>query len=185
MFKTFLRIGFLGWTFFGGTLFLNAQFTHDDFQRADRGTVRLHPSEFSELPSALRTELERRGCTIPQPYNAHGEKQNVVSGQFTSSKETDWAVLCSRNGKSAVLLFHGGRPGQGDETGEEPDMDYLQVVGRQIGYCRRITKATADTVRRYGGREVDHDGLEDSFLEKGSVIWFVKDDKWLKLSGSD
>src|SRR3989442_813307 len=65
-------------------LSLNAQLTRKDWLQADEQTVRLKPSAFPSLPSAVRTELEYRGCTIPQPSGA-SQPRNVVSGSFISA----------------------------------------------------------------------------------------------------
>src|SRR5260370_22814348 len=52
--------------------------------------------------------------------------------------QTDWAVLCSHERRSAILVFRGGRSGQVDTLAEEPDSQYLQVVagGQKIGLFR-------------------------------------------------
>ena len=42
--------------------FLTAQ----DWGRADLETKRLPPSAFSNLPPDIRSDLDRRGCSIPQ-----------------------------------------------------------------------------------------------------------------------
>ncbi len=134
--QNFMRVSYIAWwgTLLG--LFLlassvgNAQFTRDDWGRADEATVRLSPSTFLTLPSSVRTELERRECTIPQPYGERVQEMNVVSGKFTSTGETDWAVLCSRQKRSAILVFHGGRSNDVEELAEEPDLNYLQVISR-------------------------------------------------------
>jgi hypothetical protein len=52
--------------------------------------VRLRPSAFPNLPSAVRDELEHRGCAIPQPFGEN-RPRNVVSGSFIAAGQTDWA----------------------------------------------------------------------------------------------
>ena len=42
---------------------------------------RLVPSAFSDLPGAIKTDLESRGCTIPQTY-MESEPHNVIGGNF-------------------------------------------------------------------------------------------------------
>jgi hypothetical protein len=32
---------------------------------------------------------------------------------------------------------------------------------------------------------LDHDGIEDSFIEKGSTIWHWYDEQWRELPGAD
>jgi hypothetical protein len=167
------------------------QTTSDDWRRADEATVRLAPNAIADLPLALRSALEERGCTIPQPYNSGGQKKNVITGEFTSAGQTDWAVLCSRQKRSAILLFRGGRFDQVDSLAEEPDAQYLQVVdnGREIGYSRLITVATPAMMRRHVSkgplRAADHDGIEDMFLGKASVVWYRSGGTWVQVPWSD
>ncbi len=172
---------------------VGAQFTRTDWLRADTATTRLNPSAFPSLPSQVRTALERRGCTIPQPSNAD-HPQNVISGEFTDSKQTDWAVLCSRERRSAILVFRGWRSDQVDELAEEADLQYLQVTtgNREIGYSRRLAVATPKTIRQRipvrgaaKPRVTDHDGIENTFVGKASVVWYCLGGKWIRLSGSD
>jgi len=42
--------------------------------------------------------------------------------------------------------------------------------------------------RAYGGPNpppIDHNGIDDSFLEKASVIWYRYHGKWITLKGAD
>src|ERR1700733_9184795 len=71
---------------------------------ADLQVTRPPPSAFAELPTRIKRELERRGCTIPQ-VSADQKPQNVIKGEFTGKGRTDWAVLCSKNHVSTILIF--------------------------------------------------------------------------------
>src|SRR5688500_11556916 len=78
-----------------------------DWIAADLATVRITPSVFPQVPAAVRAEMERRGCTVPQPHGAT-QPTNLMSGRFTSAGQTDWAGLCSRERISVILVFRGG-----------------------------------------------------------------------------
>jgi hypothetical protein len=42
--------------------------------------------------------------------------------------------------------------------------------------------------KRYGGPEpppLDHEGINDAFVEKASGVWYWYRGKWLRLSGAD
>lgn len=170
----------------------DGQLRREDFQRADRMTVRLNPSDFPELPAEVRTALENRGCTIPQPYSSSDEKKNVITGQFQSAAQTDWVVLCSHEGRSSILVFYGGQSAHVDKIDEEADLQYLQVVsGNEIGYSRQLSVATPKIIRQHlantrdSRTPVDHDGIDNVFLEKGSVVWYSSSGKWVRLSGAN
>lgn len=163
-----------------------------DFQAAARAVVRLPPAAFPILPQAVRRELQRRNCTIPQEsYSKH--PNNVIGGQFAKPGQKDWAVLCSRNGASSILVFWNGSASNPAELAQGDDIDYLQgdQDGR-INFSRGIAAAGSDFIlqhyRAYGGPQppaLDHQGIDDAFLEKASVVHYFSAGKWLQLTGSD
>jgi len=77
--------------------------TAQDWERANAETVRLKPAAFSALPVAIRQELERRGCEVPQTFS-NKAAHNVIRGRFTSATQKDVAVLCSKQRVSTVLV---------------------------------------------------------------------------------
>jgi hypothetical protein len=163
-----------------------------DWARADQATRRLAPSAFVRLPAAVRAELERRGCTIPQPFSAT-QPANVITGRFTSTAGTDWAVLCSRQRTSSILVFRGGSASAVAEIASHPDINFLQAIGGGvIGYSRALGVADAKYIQdhheRYGGPKpppLDHEGINDIFVEKGSSVWYWHRGHWLKFAGAD
>jgi hypothetical protein len=164
-----------------------------DWARAEREIRQLSPSAFPNLPITIQMDLGRRGCLIPQPFTAT-RAGNVVRGHFTSPAQTDWAVLCSKAGESSILVFRGGSVADVAELQRLPDRTFLQVVGANfvIGYSRAVTVASARVIREYqkafGGAApppLDHEGIEDSFLEKGSSVWYWYRGRWLELQGAD
>jgi hypothetical protein len=179
------------------TLLLATLSTPQDWERADQDTKRLPPAAFSNLPLEIRTDLERRGCTIPQSFGARAP-QNVISGAFTRSGDTDWAILCSIRRVSAILVYREGSVQNVDRIARAPDETFLQVVDRDprgnpiVGYSRVIEAAGAKHIlthyRDFGGPTpppLDHDGIEDNFVEKGSSIFYWHQGRWLKLTGGD
>src|SRR4030095_5737982 len=86
--QTTMRCTALGLSAFGSgvalllslSTVLTAQ-TAAEWEAAAHQIVRLAPSAFPELPVAVREELERRGCRIPQLGSAfRTPPANVVSG---------------------------------------------------------------------------------------------------------
>jgi hypothetical protein len=164
-----------------------------DWQAANTATVRLKPSAFPELPATVRRYLERRGCEIPQTFS-NKAPHNVVRGRFTSATQMDIAVLCSKARVSTLLVFRGGRTSGVTELAEQPDEELLQVVdgGGRIGYSRALGVARPSYIREhhsaYGGPKpppMDHDGINDIFVEKASVVWYWYRGRWLQLQGAD
>ena len=161
-----------------------------DWERANVNVRRLPPSVFQQLPAPVVEHLRKRGCTVPQSF-ATAKPSGVVRGHFTSTKRLDWAVLCSVGQVSTVLVFRGGSVSTIDELARQPDSTFLQVVGpgNAIGFSRAIDVADPRHIRSHGGDSVvpglDHDGIEDSFIEKGSTIWYWYDEQWRELPGAD
>ena len=153
----------------------------------------MSPSEFKTLPIKIEKELQRQGCTIPQVY--YSEKfWNVIQGEFAKQGQKDWAVLCSRNGVSSILIFWSGPTQDCDnEVAPAKDKEFLQGIGDgKIGFSRAISPASKKFIhsahKTYGGPEpppIDHEGINDEFMDKGFVIHYCYEGKWLQLQGSD
>lgn len=157
----------------------------------DRETGRLMlPRDFPELPAGIAQDLVNRGCRIPQ-VKGIPEKRNVIQGQFMKPGQRDWAVLCLHGNTSAILVYWNGYP-EGmtqlapmDETITPSKNGYyriLQVVGQK--FIRSHYDASASDTDPLPGI-VDHDGIDDGILEKGSIVHYFDSQKWLRLAGSD
>jgi hypothetical protein len=153
---------------------------------------RLPVAAFPKLPTAVAGILRARNCRVPQP-SPDGVPQNVIRGEFFAKGETGWAVFCSANNSTALLAFRNDRDTNPDTVTTSEDRNYLQGPdGNQLGYAREITAAGRDFIMRhyrgYGGPEpppIDHQGIDDAFLEKASITWYFYRGKWLRLQGAD
>ncbi|MFQ5930230.1 MAG: hypothetical protein ACE5MK_11070 [Acidobacteriota bacterium] len=160
---------------------------------AEQNIVRLLVEEFPSLPSDHKRFLREMGCTIPQPGDTESERTNVIVGEFAKRGQKDWAVLCSPNGISSIVVLWGGAATCPSEINSVPDRNYLQVIGRDfLGFSREIApmtpKAISDRYKawRYGHPpNVDHDSIDDIFVNKGSVTYYCTNGSWMVLGGSD
>ena len=162
------------------------------FDEAERRIVRLSPASVPGLPGNIVRELQRRGCTIPQ--TAYAKKaENAIRGEFARPGQADWAVLCSVQGLSSILVFWSGSEKSPAEIAPMEDRIFLQgVTAGQIGYSRALGAAGRDFIMRhydaYGGPKpppIEHQGIDDAFVGKASVTWYFHGGKWLKLTGAD
>jgi hypothetical protein len=165
----------------------------DKWAAADSAAFRLPPAAFTQLPKNIVRYLRGRGCTIPQTYLSR-EPHNVISGEFTRPGQTDWAVLCSRNGESSILVFWRGSVKSVSEVAKAPDRGYLQTVGEggKIAFSRAIEPVSRAYILRhykeYSGRRpprITHQGIDDAYVEKASVVLYYHRGKWLELQGAD
>jgi hypothetical protein len=122
------------------------------------------------------------------------QRHNVVEGRFLGPASHDWAVLCSRQRVSAVLVFPNGALEGMQEIGTAEDIGFLQggFAGDGAQFSRVIGAVGADYItlhyEQYEGPTpppIDHDGINDAFIEKGSVVRYWYRGRWLGLAGAD
>jgi hypothetical protein len=162
------------------------------FETAERQILRLPPSAFPGLPKTILTELNRRGCLIPQ-VPAANQPHNVIKGEFAKPGQSDWAILCSIRSVSSILVFWNGSAVNPAQIAKKNDHDSLQASGAGgITYSRAIQPVGRAYIlqhyQTYGGTKpppIDHMGISDEFVEKGSVVFYFYGEKWLQLTGAD
>ena len=150
----------------------------------------LPPASFTEVPAAIRSDLQRRHCLIPQTYEAR-TPENVIHGAFREKGSSDWAALCSQNGTSTLLIYWDGSATKPAETAAQLDTDTADPHNETnlLGYARGIDPATPKSINEilankpYG--PFDHDGIRDAHIEKSSVIHYFKNGTWMTLAGTE
>jgi hypothetical protein len=154
--------------------------------------ARLSPAAIRGLPANLAKDLQRRGCTIPQ--EAHTKKlNNVIKGEFAKPGQKDWAVLCSIEGVSTILVFWNGSDKNPAAIAPMEDRIYIQAFKKsQFSYSRELRPVGKTFIMlrhdAYGGPKppaINHQGINDEFIDKGSVVWYFYNGQWLKLSGAE
>ncbi len=163
--------------------------------RADRAIAnirRLPVDAFPQLPPIVAAVLRARNCAVPQPA-LEGPPRNVIRGEFFGKGQGGWAVLCSVNNATSLLVFRNEKDGNPATATTTDDRAYLQMsTNNELVYSREITTVGRNFIirhyRAYGGPEpppIDHHGIDDAFLEKASVTWYFHQGKWLQLTGAD
>ena len=164
----------------------------DSARAAPAPSRRLPPSAFAELPPGIVDNLTTRGCSIPQSF-PDSTPHNVVRGGFGSRDQTDIAVLCLRDTTSVIVFYRGGLP---DSVMELAPQQHLraELTDATSGFLFSRAIGVADSAfiqsryERYGGPTppvLDHLGINDIFVGKGSVVWYWHRGQWLQLQGSD
>jgi hypothetical protein len=167
-------------------------------ESADDNIRRLPPSAFPELPSSIRQKLEQRKCLIPQVWEGWKlNRHNVIRGAFFKKRQVDWAILCSVDARSAILVFKQGSSQPVAELASANDRDFVQLVEPgTFGFSRVISPSDRKLILKYykeykqqGGTKpplpLDHEGINDAFAEKASEIHYFYKGEWLKLPGAD
>lgn len=165
----------------------------DKWRMADAATTRLAPTTFPQLPRRIMRNLQARGCTVPQSFGS-SVPHNVISGEFAKKGQKDWAVLCSKNKVSSILVFWGGSTKSVANIARAEDRGYLQGIdgAGTIGFSRAIGVVDSDYIlrhyREYGGPKpppIYHEGINNAFVEKASTVLYYHRGKWLELQGAD
>jgi hypothetical protein len=160
---------------------------------ANEQATRLDPSKFKDLPQEIINNLKERKCTVPQTWHIK-TPHNVVSGEYSKKGQKDWAILCSINRVSSILIFWNGSTRNVAEIAKSDDLDYFQGVdsNNEMGFSRVIDtvdkKYIIDHYNSYGGvkpPQIDHEGINDTFAEKASYVLYLHRGKWLELQGAD
>ena len=152
---------------------------------------RLPVSSFPELPEGVAEALNRQGCMIPQSYGAH-HPENVVHASLERAGSSDWAVLCSTQGRVSLLVIFASGPSQGQPfvvaSALETERLQMHDVSGVLGFNWGIDPASPDQVRQaQSGMEkkpppVDHDALADSILDRRTVYRFYAKSTWVVLA---
>jgi hypothetical protein len=153
-------------------------------------------SSFPDLPAAIVDLLNRRGCTIPQTYEAH-RPENVVHASLEQAGSSDWAVLCSAKGTVSLLVFFDAETGQADAKptvlASSPETQRLQAHDPSgvLGFNWGIDQATPQQVHEAQSglkrrpAQVDHDALADSTVEHRTVYHYYAKSNWFLLDAAD
>jgi hypothetical protein len=150
---------------------------------------------FPDIPQSIKSYLVQNNYKVPQPVTSVSKNHlNVIKGNFVRSNTSDWAILCSKDYHSKLLVFESDSSKNTHFVTEFDDKNGLQGCGNgKIGYSYSIEpvdkKFIVDHQKLYGDsilpNNLDHCGVNLIFLGKGSTIYFHRDNKWLKLPGSD
>ncbi|MGB8259498.1 MAG: hypothetical protein WCE75_04075 [Terracidiphilus sp.] len=150
---------------------------------------RLPVSSFPELPERLQELLNRRGCLIPQSYEAH-HPENVIHASLERAGSVDWAVLCSVDGQVSLLVSFASDPGVLVSLATAPETGRLQAhdASGVLGFNWGIDPATPAQVRQMQAglrprpAPLDHDALADSTVERRTVYRFYTRNAWTVLA---
>jgi hypothetical protein len=149
-------------------------------------------SSFPQLPPAIQNLLNRRGCLIPQTYEAHAP-ENVVHASLERHGSSDWAVLCSVNGTVSLLVFFSSSTGDPIVLVTSPETGRLQAHNSTsvLGFNWGIDLASPDEVHQaqlnmhHLPPRPDHDALADSVIDGRAIYRFYSHGAWTTLDTED
>lgn len=153
---------------------------------------RLPVSSFPEVPASIKDLLKRRGCMIPQTYEAH-QPENVVHASLERAGSSDWAVLCSVQGTVSLLVFFASNPAQLVVLASTPETERLQAHDPTgvLGFNWGIDPASPAQIREaqtgleHRPPRLDHDALADSVVEHRTIYHFYAKSVWTLIEMPD
>lgn len=149
-------------------------------------------SSFPALPRSVQDELNKRGCAIPQTYEAH-QPENVIHADLEGRGAADWAVLCAAQGTVSLLVFFDGGTQPPAVLASSPETERLQahdrsgVLGFNWGIDPASPRQVADAQFGMSPRppSVDHDALADSVVDHKTIYHFYSKSTWTLLKLPD
>lgn len=143
-------------------------------------------SSFPDLPSAIAAELSRRGCVIPQTYEAK-RPENVIHGSFDRVGSRDWAVLCSSDDQVSLLVFlENGSANIPVILASRRKLSLLEVHDStgELGFDWGIDPASpqrvhdAQTGLSHRPPAPDHDAVAEIEIDRRTIYHLYKDGAW-------
>jgi hypothetical protein len=146
---------------------------------------RLPVDSFPDLPETIAKVLRERSCLIPQTFQAH-HPENVIEGSFERPGSSDWAVLCSVQGKVELLVFFASSQGRPVMLASAPELAKIQRYDTTgvFGFGWGIDPASPQQVREaQAGKQrhaplLDHDALMDTVLNQQTIYRFYAHNAW-------
>ncbi len=154
--------------------------------------IRLLPlASFPGLPPAVVAQLDQKRCMVPQTYEARAP-ENVFHGALERKGSDDWAVLCSVNGTTTLYVFFQSRFTAPMALRQQRDTEWLgaEVLGAYgsawgIALRHPSQVAIARSSAFANRNNLDHDGIEDAFIEKSSTTHYFQNGSWITLESAN
>jgi hypothetical protein len=149
-------------------------------------------SSFPELPAGFAALLNRRGCLIPQTYEAR-RPENVIHASLERAGSPDWAALCSVEGTVSLLVYFASAPAKMLVLVTAPETERLQAHDPSgvLGFNWGIDPASPEQVHQAQSglaprpAKLDHDALADSIIDRRTVYHFYAKNAWTELETPD
>ena len=158
----------------------------------------ISPDSFPDLPKPVRDSLVSRRCQIPVPG---ADRDNVITGAFTAKGAVEWAVLCSVRDTSQILILNAKNGALVDSLNRSGDSGWIQGNGNKTWLFSRFiavvpmsqlnvvpVDTTSEDVVYYGAflpKPIDHDGIDEAFLDKASTTFYFAKGHWFNVGSSD
>jgi hypothetical protein len=113
----------------------------------------------------------------------------------------DWAVLCSVHDTSQILILDARSSVEVDSLNKSGDSGWIQGNGNNTSLFSRMidvvpmsqlnvvpADTTSEVVVYYGAflpKPIDHDGIDEAFLDKASTTFYFARGHWFRVGSSE
>lgn len=132
-------------------------------------------SRFRQLPDAVASDLNRRGCNIVRGNNA-------ISEDFAGTGRRDWAVLCQQDNQASLLIYlaGGSKPAVFDTHGAGLAGDPESARGIRVVPWDYVARHNPGIPPAVTPRPCIEDGVG-----MASSIYCCLNGAWVALAGAD
>jgi len=164
----------------------------DMFSGAPAAPRSVVPTQIPQIPRSFARQLTQGGCLVPQPEGVPG-LSNVVAGAFAHTGQIDIAVLCMLKDRVDIRIHWGGSWHCPSSLAVADTKNYFQSNARGgQDFSRALLVATPEQIGQYQDATssadlpvLEHSGIDDTFVGKGSEIHYCLDGKWVRFDGAD
>ena len=131
-------------------------------------------SSFSEIPEEVREYFMNLNCLVPQIPDGYmesitAEYNSPFSGDFAQSGQRDWAVLCSVNGISSIVVRWGGTVHCKSKFASNPDEHSWEGMGDGSKWFSRSLRGHENSI------------IDEPYLTKGVYRKYrCKSGQWIR-----
>jgi hypothetical protein len=147
-------------------------------------------SSFPDLPPAVAAVLDKRGCLIPQTFQAK-RPENVIHASLERPGSADWAVLCyTHDARISLLVFFGSAPAESPAT-VSTALWIIRLAPHgsagEYGFSWGIDPATpkqihdAQAAMAHRPPQPDHDAIADTVINGRTVYHIYQGGSWTKV----
>jgi hypothetical protein len=130
----------------------------------------------TNLPTDVQAKVQRLGCQIP-------EDQSIARGHFERADATNWAVLCSKEGTTVLVVFADGGPLGSTAIHRTFNGDGQRLTVRHVSAVDRRFILKHCSSARQKVAIIDHQGILDGFNR--SVVHYYFQGRWIAFPVTD
>jgi hypothetical protein len=166
--------------------------TLPQYQKALASIKTIEPRSIKQLPDEILYTLEREGCKIPV-IEGSKNPQGWIKGHFLNDQQTDFAALClTPQNEMTIKIAWGDKRPCSITIGYGMVQKYILPKGTDdFAFARILLKSPTERMDYFAYHNEQkrpakgQEGIEDTLIGKGSLIYYCLEGKWVPLETSN